>query len=243
MSFYSSFATYYESIFPFSQAVHAFLRRTLPSPPATVLDIGCGTGHYAGALAKDGFDVTGIDLDPAMIAYARKHYPAATFHTLDMRAITTLGGAFAAAFCIGNTAAHLPHTAFARFLDDVRKAVKPGGAWVLQVMNWDYVLTQTTVALPLLTASDASDGERNAVVFERAYHDISAERVTFHTRLLVGGVEIFTDATPLYPLPSAEIIALHTARGFRLTAHQGSYGGAPFDPTQFSANIFAFTRE
>lgn len=237
MSFYSSFATYYESVFPFSQPVYAFLRRILPTPPATVLDIGCGTGHYAGALAKDGFDATGIDLDPAMVAYARKHYPAATFHTLDMRAITTLGGAFAAAFCIGNTAAHLPHAAFSRFLDDVRKAVRPGGAWVLQVMNWDYVLTQSTVALPLITAEN--DGV--AVIFERHYRDISAERVTFETRLLADGVEIFTDATPLYPLPSAEIIALHTARGFRLTAHQGSYGGAPFDPTQFSANIFAFT--
>jgi len=243
MSFYSSFATYYESVFPFSQPVYDFLRRTLPPSPATVLDIGCGTGHYAGALAKDSFDATGIDLDPAMVAYAREHYPAATFHTLDMRDITTLGGTFAAAFCIGNTAAHLPHAAFTRFLDDVRKAVRPGGSWALQVMNWDYVLTQTTVALPLITAeNDGVVGDAvGDVVFERHYRDISAERVTFHTRLLVEGVEIFADATPLYPLTSAEIIALHTARGFRLTAHQGSYGGAPFDPAQFSANIFAFT--
>ncbi len=233
MSFYTSFAHHYESVFPFSQAVYDFLRRYLLMPPASVLDIGCGTGHYAGALAADGFDAVGIDLDPAMVAYAREHYPAAAFATLDMRDIAALDRPFTAAFCIGNTAAHLPHEAFARFLDDVRALVAPGGAWILQVMNWDYVLTQQKVIFPLITAE-------GAVVFERTYRDICTERVTFETRLLVEGAEIFSDATTLYPLRSAEIVALHAARGFRLLTHQGSYGGAPFDPGQFSANVFAF---
>ena len=42
----------------------------LPSSPARVLDIGCGTGSLSVVMAALGHDVTGIDLSPAMIAQA-----------------------------------------------------------------------------------------------------------------------------------------------------------------------------
>jgi SAM-dependent methyltransferase len=38
---------------------------------ARVLEVGCGPGHLSTRLARHGFDVTGLDLDPAMIARAR----------------------------------------------------------------------------------------------------------------------------------------------------------------------------
>ena len=38
---------------------------------ARVLEVGCGPGHLSTRLAHHGFDVTGLDLDPAMIARAR----------------------------------------------------------------------------------------------------------------------------------------------------------------------------
>lgn len=233
MSFYSQFAQYYESVFPFSPGVYDFLRRNFPPPPAAILDIGCGTGHYTGALAAAGFDVAGVDLDGAMIDHAQTYYPAAAFYAMNMLDLAMLGRVFDAAFCIGNTAAHLTRVEFTRFLASVREVVAPGGAWVLQVMNWDYVLAQEAVALPLITG----EGE---VVFERAYRQISKDRVTFETRLVVEGAEVFADATPLYPLRSDEIVALHAAHGFHLVGHRGSYGGAPFDVGQFSANVFVF---
>lgn len=47
-----------------------------PAPGASVVDVGCGSGYFARRLARDGYRVSGIDLDPAMIAFARAHRAA-----------------------------------------------------------------------------------------------------------------------------------------------------------------------
>ena len=53
------------------------LTNSLPSPPASVLDIGCGTGSLSLVLAGLNYDVTGIDLSEAMIARAKAKTKAA----------------------------------------------------------------------------------------------------------------------------------------------------------------------
>jgi SAM-dependent methyltransferase len=53
-------------------AWQALLRRHLPTPPATVLDLGCGTGTLSVLLAWEGCQVTGIDSSPAMLERARQ---------------------------------------------------------------------------------------------------------------------------------------------------------------------------
>jgi ubiquinone/menaquinone biosynthesis C-methylase UbiE len=42
----------------------------LPNAPARVADLGCGTGSLSVLVAEHGYDVTGIDLSPAMILNA-----------------------------------------------------------------------------------------------------------------------------------------------------------------------------
>ncbi len=46
------------------------LRMWLPAAPAMILDVGCGTGSLSVVLAGLGYQVTGIDLSPAMISLA-----------------------------------------------------------------------------------------------------------------------------------------------------------------------------
>ena len=45
----------------------ATLRRLLPPPPAKVLDVGAGTGFLAILLARQGYEVTALDLSPGML--------------------------------------------------------------------------------------------------------------------------------------------------------------------------------
>src|SRR3989338_7315447 len=49
------------------------LMMRLMKPPigATLLDVGCGTGHFSRRFAAAGLRVTGLDPDPAMLDYAR----------------------------------------------------------------------------------------------------------------------------------------------------------------------------
>ena len=49
------------------------LMRRLLGPPAgaTLLDVGCGTGHFSRRFAAAGLRVTGLDPDPAMLGHAR----------------------------------------------------------------------------------------------------------------------------------------------------------------------------
>lgn len=49
------------------------MRRLLePSTGDTLLDVGCGTGHFSRRFAAAGLRVTGLDPDPAMLEYARR---------------------------------------------------------------------------------------------------------------------------------------------------------------------------
>jgi len=59
----------------------ALLRRLLDAKPGeTMLDVGCGTGYFTCRFAReDGLKVTGIDIDPGMISFAREKLPDSDF--------------------------------------------------------------------------------------------------------------------------------------------------------------------
>jgi SAM-dependent methyltransferase len=52
--------------------------------PTNVLDAGCGTGRVAIELARRGIEVVGVDVDPSMLATARRMAPELTLVEHDL---------------------------------------------------------------------------------------------------------------------------------------------------------------
>ncbi|RQW05853.1 class I SAM-dependent methyltransferase [candidate division KSB1 bacterium] len=237
MAFYSTFAQYYEVIFPFKQNIFEFLKSYTTTETRKILDLGCGTGHYAAQFAKEGFQTIGIDLDANMIAYATAHYPKATFFTMNMLDVRSLNQRFDFIFCIGNTAAHLTHKEFDILLDSVYNSLEPGGVWLFQVRNWDYVALQKEYTFPVIAA------QNGRIRFLRTYTDISQDELSFNTRLIVDGQDIFQDRVMMYPISSRRYREMHAEGNFLLIDHFSDFGRTPFDAASDSANIFVFRKK
>jgi SAM-dependent methyltransferase len=74
-----------------------------PEPGARILDVGCGTGYFTRRLAREGHHVTGLDPDPAMLAFARAHRAGTEEYVLgDGRGLPFADGEFD--YCVSITA-------------------------------------------------------------------------------------------------------------------------------------------
>ena len=69
--------------------------------PKSVLDAGCGTGRVGRELARRGMDVVGVDIDPEMLAVARRTAPEGDWRQADL-ATVDLGRSFDAIVMAGN---------------------------------------------------------------------------------------------------------------------------------------------
>lgn len=68
--------------------IHAHLTRPVvqqlnEAGAHSVLELGCGSGWFSGALDRCGFDVSGADRDEARLRLARQHQPRLRFHRID----------------------------------------------------------------------------------------------------------------------------------------------------------------
>ncbi|MDQ6798594.1 MAG: class I SAM-dependent methyltransferase [Actinomycetota bacterium] len=88
------------------EALSAATNRGSGTDRPSVLDAGCGTGRVAAELARRGFDVTGVDIDPAMLARARVKAPHVTWIEADLDGLD-LGRAFDIVVAAGNVMIYL----------------------------------------------------------------------------------------------------------------------------------------
>jgi len=236
MGFYSGFSEYYEGVFPFREEVYAFLRRRLPDEGTRILDVGCGTGHYCGRFAAEGCSVRGIDNDDHMIARARAAYPRTRFSVLDMASAGRIDGPFDLAYCIGNVAAHASPADLRRMIAGIAGLLPAGGIWILQTVNWDYLLGKRTHRFP---PRQLGPGEPR---FLREYHDISPDGLRFVTRLEQDGKTLFAGEVSLYPMRAQTYMHLHAEAGFELREHAADFRGTAFHSDVESGNVMVFSR-
>jgi len=94
--------------------------------PGTVLDAGCGSGRVAVELARRGLDVVGVDVDPSMLATARRRAPDLAWVEADLTSFD-LGRTFDVVVLAGNVPLFTPAGTQAALAARCAAHVAPGG--------------------------------------------------------------------------------------------------------------------
>jgi SAM-dependent methyltransferase len=110
-----------------------------------ILDLACGTGLHAIELTRRGYQVVGFDLSLAMLARAADEAmdrnQKLNFVQGDMREMT-FEETFDGIYCWNTSFGFFEEEKNAQVIQRVHKALKPGGVFLLDVANRDYVSRQ-----------------------------------------------------------------------------------------------------
>lgn len=105
-----------------------------------LLDLACGTGRHAVALARAGFEVAGVDRSEDMLARARARAAAAgvalDLRRADMSRPALAAATFDAATCLFDSLGYtVTNDALRRTLAAVYSALRPGGVAIFEVWH------------------------------------------------------------------------------------------------------------
>ncbi|MFI9652193.1 bifunctional 2-polyprenyl-6-hydroxyphenol methylase/3-demethylubiquinol 3-O-methyltransferase UbiG [Guyparkeria halopsychrophila] len=114
----------------------SFVERYSDAGDSRVLDVGCGGGILAEALARSGATVTALDLAEDVIAVARDHAPDHLEIDYQVADITRFAPEHAGAFDVVTCMEMLEHVEEpARIIQALAEAVRPGGHVFLSTLN------------------------------------------------------------------------------------------------------------
>jgi SAM-dependent methyltransferase len=111
-----------------------------------LLDLGCGTGRHAIELARRGYEMVGFDLSLAMLARAgdeaQERSAKLNFVQGDMRDMT-FEEQFDGIYCWNTTFGYFEEDKNAQVVEHIRRALKLGGLFLLDVVNRDFIMRQS----------------------------------------------------------------------------------------------------
>lgn len=200
-----------------------------------VLELGCGTGRLLLPLAEAGYEATGVDSSPAMLARARSRLEAAgagppRLLEADLAALDPLPDeGFGLAYCALNTWAHL--AAPARALDVLRavhRVLRPAGLLVIDLEDPE---RRAPGRGELLLAGVFRDGGEIVTKTVASIHDPSTgvEDVTLIWDRAAGGALRRTVATTrMRAYNRGEMEQMLARAGYEVRELLGSWDLAPY---------------
>ncbi len=209
-----------------------------------VLELGCGTGRLLLPLARAGYETTGVDHSPAMLARLQqklaKESPLvqSKVHVVpgDMANLPLPeNGRFALALIPYNTLMHLPEEKLTRVLQGIGRFVRPGGCLFIDLAN-PFAVAQTPNDRMLTLEAVVTDPETQDTVLQMAGNWLDETAQQLHITWIydatpaAGGPIHRTVAQTVYHYfyPHQIEIALQEA-GFQLKALWGDYNKTAFD--------------
>lgn len=111
------------------------------SPPARILDVGCGAGRVTKTLVDAGFDVVGLDVSREMVRAADRLVPEAAFVHGSATDLPFADGSFDHALFAFNGLDTIPTESGRRAtLSEIRRVLTDGGRFVFSSHNSRYVI-------------------------------------------------------------------------------------------------------
>ncbi len=238
------FAAYYDAVVPWEKRLARempLLEELARRAAGRVLVPACGTGGHVVALAQRGLDVLGFDIDEEAIALAQHKIDQsatsiaasggkAELKVLDMSRAGELGPSFSCAFVLGNALPGISEPGkLLAALRGVAGALRPGGLFLTQNLNYDLRWQEKTQFFPVLSG-ETQDEEVLLVKFA----DYAPEHINFHALFLArpksgGAWQSHLRSSRQLPLFHDRLMKLLSEAGFGRLDCWGDYTKTPFD--------------
>jgi SAM-dependent methyltransferase len=187
------------------------------APGAHVLDMGCGQGAHALALAKHGLHVTGVDLSLAQLLRASQAKEATgasvAFLQGDMRD-PPVQGPFEGVLCVGSTLGYFSDEENLACLQRMHDMLTPGGKLLIEVFNRDHIISR-------LPARSWWQG-RGCLVLDEAHMDYFANRLLVHRTTVFEDGRQFEHHIDVRAYAVHELVAMCASVGLRVLEISGS---------------------
>ena len=203
-----------------------FIERELALPRGgRVLDLACGLGRHAVGMAARGYRVTGVDFNPRYLDLGAKTAAAAgvqvTWTQGDMRGLEFVR-AFEGAYSYFTSFGYYSDEENERVVAGLARALVPGGRFLLDVMNREFVLTHPN-------QRSWHQREDGALLMEESSLDLASSRVTSRQILIEPGAgSRVTKEYDLRAYTCAELRALFARHGLTVTRVIGGPDGSDY---------------
>lgn len=200
-----------------------------------VLELACGTGRITMPLAKEGFDVTGIDLAESMLEQAERNSQERGLEIewvkADMRDFS-LGKSFPLIICPGQSMSRLLTIEdMERCLSQVKRHLAPGGRFILELYNpsLDILNQPQGEKFPFLEYEHPDGAGTVRVTYSAAYDKaVQVHHLTLNYSL-PGMEEQPTEHISIRMYFPQELEALLKYNGFEVVEKYGDFDGKPFE--------------
>lgn len=199
---------------------HRAARAFAQSDGQVYLDLACGTGSHLEYMHEFGYQLSGLDLNPAMLQQARIKVPQATLIESDMSSLDEQQKYdLVTCFLYSMHYSH-PRSAMHQTLQRVWQALKPGGVLVFNAVNAQGALVER----PVVTQLTKNDQQLS---FRSAWHyQGQGETLDLHltiTRHDTMGVVAWHDRHQMTAVSISEITTMLVESGFEATVLEHDY--------------------
>ncbi|MFD3269524.1 class I SAM-dependent methyltransferase [Paenibacillus dendritiformis] len=208
-----------------TQEVHGMMEWLRLPASASILDLCCGMGRHALALAEAGYRVTGVDLSEVLLEEAMAHDTRGQVKFLrgDMRELPVDGPFDAVVNLFTSFGYFTDNEDNARVFQEIHRVLKPQGRFIVDFLNPSYVRQH------LVPHSERVDGGTRIEERRRIENGFVKKAITL-TDGSGGEQREYEERVRLYEL--ADFRNMMDEAGLVIDQVHGSYDGAAYDEEQ-----------